>query len=79
MSPQSPGSRTDVPPVEIDRKTLETLVCPLTKTRLVYDREAGELVSVAARLAYPIRHNIPLLVLDEARQLTEEELARLAR
>ncbi|WP_371348026.1 Trm112 family protein [Ancylobacter sp. IITR112] len=61
---------------EIDPKLLELLVCPLTKGPLDYDRGAHELVSRAARLAYPIRDGIPILLADEARQLTEEEAAR---
>jgi uncharacterized protein YbaR (Trm112 family) len=56
---------------EIDPRLLEVLVCPLTKTRLRYDREAQELVSDAAGLAYPIRDGIPIMVVEEARQLDE--------
>ncbi|MFD0982046.1 Trm112 family protein [Tropicimonas aquimaris] len=48
---------------------LEALVCPQTKTLLSYDAERQELVSRAARLAYPIRDGVPILVIDEARQL----------
>lgn len=54
---------------EIDRRLLELLVCPLTKGRLVFDREAGELVSESARLAYPIRDGIPIMLVSEARQI----------
>lgn len=50
---------------------LEILVCPLTKTTLRYDREAQELISQAAGLAYPIRDGIPVMLPEEARQLTE--------
>ncbi|RTL99976.1 Trm112 family protein [Ancylobacter aquaticus] len=60
----------------MDPKLLELLVCPVTKGPLDYDRAAHELVSRAARLAYPIRDGIPILLADEARQLTEEEAAR---
>ncbi|MPT23887.1 MAG: Trm112 family protein [Starkeya sp.] len=60
----------------MDPKLLELLVCPVTKGPLDYDRTAQELVSRAARLAYPIRDGIPILLADEARQLTEEEAAR---
>ena len=60
----------------MDRKLLDILVCPLTKGPLVYDRERRELISVAARLAYPIRDGIPVLLEDEARTLSEEEAAR---
>ena len=52
-----------------DPKLLELLVCPLTKTTLVYDREANELVSRAARLAFPIRHGIPIMLVSEAREI----------
>ncbi len=54
---------------EIDRRLLEILVCPVTKGPLEYRREAGELVSVAAGLAYPIRDGIPIMLPDEARPL----------
>ena len=58
----------------MDPKLLEMLVCPVTKGPLVYDRERQELVSRAARLAYPIRDGIPVMLEDEARRLTPEEL-----
>ncbi len=53
----------------IDPKLLEILVCPVTKGPLEYDREAGELVSRAAGLAYPVRDGIPIMLPDEARAL----------
>lgn len=53
----------------LDRKLLELLVCPLTKTTLRYDADAQELVSVAAKLAYPIRDGIPIMLPEEARSL----------
>ena len=53
----------------IDPKLLEILVCPLTKGPLIYDRDAQELVSEQARLAYPIRDGIPIMLVDEARSL----------
>ena len=53
----------------IDPKLLEILVCPLTKGPLTYDRDAQELVSEKALLAYPIRDGIPIMLVDEARQL----------
>jgi uncharacterized protein YbaR (Trm112 family) len=56
-----------------DPKLLEILVCPLTKTRLHYDAEKQELVSRAARLAYPIRDGIPIMLPDEARELGDNE------
>ena len=55
--------------IAVDRKLLELLVCPLTKTRLNYDSEAGELISQAARLAYPIRGGVPIMLVSEAREL----------
>ncbi len=58
-------------PLEIDPKLLELLVCPLTKGNLTYDRERNELVSRLARLAYPVRDGIPILLPSEAR-VTEE-------
>ena len=56
-------------PSQVDPALLEILVCPLTKAPLRYDRAAGELISDAARLAYPIRDGIPIMLPDEARQL----------
>ena len=61
---------------DVDPKLLEILVCPLTKGPLEYDRERQELISRAARLAYPIRDGIPIMLADEARQLDESELNR---
>jgi len=58
---------------EPDPKLLEILVCPLTKTPLEYDREKQELISRAARLAYPIRDGIPIMLADEARELGPDE------
>lgn len=57
----------------VDPKLLEILVCPLTKQTLEYDAERQELVSRAARLAYPIRDGIPIMLADEARQLGDDE------
>jgi len=54
----------------VDPKLLELLVCPLTKTRLIYDAAARELISTAAGLAYPIRNGVPLMIEDAARKLT---------
>lgn len=54
---------------EIDRTMLELLVCPVTHARLTYDREAQELISKAANLAYPIRRGIPIMLESEARNL----------
>jgi uncharacterized protein YbaR (Trm112 family) len=58
---------------QTDPKLLEILVCPLTKTRLEYDRDKQELISRAARVAYPIRDGIPIMLADEARELGENE------
>jgi uncharacterized protein YbaR (Trm112 family) len=56
---------------EVDRKLLERLVCPLTKGPLRYDREKQELISEQAKLAYPIRDGIPIMLVDEARQIED--------
>jgi uncharacterized protein YbaR (Trm112 family) len=61
------------PPVEVDPRLLEVLVCPLTKQPLDYDRARGELISRAARLAYPVRDGVPVMLADEARSLEEGE------
>lgn len=53
----------------IDRDLLEILVCPMTRTALVHDADAGELISEAAGLAYPIRDGIPVMLVEEARKL----------
>ncbi len=58
----------------MDPKLLELLVCPVTKGPLQYDRERQELSSRSARLAYPVRDGIPILLENEARVLTDEEL-----
>ena len=59
---------------EVDVKTLEMLVCPLTKTRLVLSADRKELISVAAHLAFPIRDGVPMLSLDEARDVEVGEM-----
>ena len=64
----------DTPPVEatrIDPKLLEILVCPLTKGPLEYDADRQELTSRQAKLIYPIRDGIPIMLPEEARPLTE--------
>jgi uncharacterized protein YbaR (Trm112 family) len=58
-------------PMEVDPKLLEILVCPLTKGPLRYDRERQELISDKAKLAYPIRDGIPIMLVDEARPLDD--------
>ncbi len=58
----------------VDKKLLDILVCPVTKGPLIYDKHNNELISLSARLAYPIRDDIPVMLEDEARTLTEEEV-----
>ncbi len=60
----------------MDRKLLDILVCPITKGTLIYDREAQELISKSAKLAYPIRNGFPTLLPNEARHLDSSELER---
>ena len=60
----------------MDTKLLELLVCPVTKGPLEYKREQRELISRSARLAYPVRDGIPVLLETEARTLSDEELVR---
>ena len=68
----SPGSGRPPAP-GVDPKLLEILVCPLTKSTLRYDRERQELISDQAELAYPIRDGIPIMLVEEARRLNEED------
>ena len=58
---------------DVDPKLLEVLVCPQTRTPLRYDREKRELISDAARLAYPVRDGVPIMLIDEARELEAHE------
>ncbi len=71
--PTDPGETppTASPP-QVDRKLLEILVCPVTKTNLIYDADAQELISTVARLAYPIRDGIPIMLAEEARQIEDD-------
>ncbi len=57
----------------MDKKLLEILVCPVTKSPLIYDKEKKELISVAAKLAYPIKDDIPVMLESEARELDFDE------
>jgi uncharacterized protein len=66
----SDGSETRRQP-PIDPRLLEILVCPLTKGPLEYDRDANELISRKAGLAYPVRDGIPIMLAEEARKLEE--------
>jgi len=66
--------RTAVPttrPGTVDPRLLEVLVCPVTKGPLDYDTEAGELISRSAKLVYPIREGIPIMLPEEARPLVD--------
>jgi uncharacterized protein YbaR (Trm112 family) len=58
----------------MDAKLIEMLVCPVTKGPLTFDRERNELISKSARLAYPIRDGIPVMLEEEARKLSAEEV-----
>jgi uncharacterized protein YbaR (Trm112 family) len=58
-------------PSEVDPRLLEVLVCPVTRGPLDYDREKGELISRKAKLAYPIRDGVPIMLAEEARALDE--------
>lgn len=57
----------------MDKHLLEILVCPVTKGALHWDKKANELISVAARLAYPVRNGIPVMLENEAREITAQE------
>ncbi|MEJ2061088.1 MAG: Trm112 family protein [Gammaproteobacteria bacterium] len=58
----------------MDKRLLDILVCPVTKGPLIYDKDKQELISKSARLAYPIRDGIPVMLEEEARTLTDEEV-----
>ena len=58
---------------DVDPRLLEILVCPLTRGPLTYDREHAELISPSARLAYPIRDGVPIMLPEEARPLGADE------
>ena len=60
----------------MDNKLLDILVCPVTKGPLIYDKKNNELISRSARLAYPIKDGIPVMLEEEARALTAEEVER---
>jgi len=60
----------------IDIRVLEMLVCPLTKTRLTLSADGTELISVAAHLAFPIRDGVPMLSIDEAREIDPEDMGQ---
>ncbi len=71
MVPNTPETPQPVEATRIDPKLLELLVCPLTKETLEYDASRQELISRRAKLAYPIRDGIPIMLPEEARPLTE--------
>lgn len=58
---------------QVDKKLLDILVCPVTKGPLIYDKKNQELISLAVRLAYPVRDDIPVMLEGEARKITQEE------
>jgi uncharacterized protein len=66
-------TKAQAPAREIDPRLLEILVCPATRTPLTYDAARHELVSKSARLAYPIRDGVPIMLAGEARELGEGE------
>jgi uncharacterized protein len=59
----------------MDTKLLQILVCPVTKGSLTYNKATNELISKSAGLAYPVKDGIPVMLEEEARKLTDEELA----
>jgi hypothetical protein len=61
----------------MDSRLLEILVCPVTKAPLVWDAQKQELLCKASRLAYPVRDGIPVMIEEEARTLSDDELSRL--
>lgn len=61
----------------MDKKLLDILVCPVTKGPLYYDKDKQELISRSAKLAYPIRDDIPVMLEDEARVISDEDLGKL--
>lgn len=63
----------------MNKRLLEILVCPVTKGPLIYDKKAQELISRSARLAYPIKDGIPMLLEEDGRKLTSEEVEKLAK
>jgi hypothetical protein len=71
MTDDNPASPAPAEPTRVDPRLLEILVCPLTRATLSYDKERQELISRAAKLAYPIRDGIPIMLPEEARRLEE--------
>lgn len=58
-------------PVTVDPRLLEVLVCPVTRGRLTYDRERNEMISQGAKLAFPIREGVPIMLVEDARSLED--------
>jgi uncharacterized protein YbaR (Trm112 family) len=79
MAAEATGEAADETAARPDRRVLSMLVCPSTRTELIYDAARHELVSRAARVAYPIREGVPVMTPDEARPLDDEELRALAK
>ena len=63
----------------MDEELLDILVCPVTKGPLIYDRDRDELISLSARLAYPVRDDVPIMLEEEARRISQEEYERYDR
>jgi uncharacterized protein len=63
----------------LDKKLLSILVCPVSRSPLIYDRDAAELISLASGLAYPIRDGIPVMLESEARHISLDEKEKLSR
>ncbi len=61
----------------LDRHVLEILVCPLSKTRLILSADKSELISLVGRIAFPIKNGVPLLSVEESRDISEEEYLSL--
>lgn len=73
MTEPSNPSAPDPAPPPVDPRLLEILVCPVTRGPLEYDRDRAELISRGARLAYPIRDGVPIMLAEEAREMAEGE------
>ncbi|WP_332713483.1 Trm112 family protein [Pelagibacterium mangrovi] len=75
--PAKPDGEAEHPRYRLDPRTIEMLVCPITKTRLTLANDGTELISIVARYAFPIRKGVPLLVVDAARRIDESEVEAL--
>ena len=69
----TPAADPTAPEIDVDPRLLEILVCPVARTPLEFDRAKGELISRTARLAYPIRDGVPIMLPEEARELADGE------